>query len=120
MGGKLYKFKILFGFLASLFIWIVLLSQVIISSKKDEKYLLQPRGRYGIGYQDFFLINTNLCPDAFYQKGVNETDFTESNTQFCHEIALRIYYPSESIIAPGDLYYAPYLQVEHEWLKKQC
>lgn len=110
----------LFGLLSGLFIWMILLSQVVHASKNKTKYLLPPRGSYGIGYQDIFLTNTDLCPDVFYQKGVNETDFTASNTQFCHEIALRIYYPSQLKIAPGDPYYSPYLQVEHEWLKKKC
>ena len=29
---------------------------------QDNKYLLKPTGAYGIGYQDVFLINTDMVP----------------------------------------------------------
>ena len=35
---------------------------------QDNKYLLKPTGAYGIGYQDVFLINTDMVPRWYTEK----------------------------------------------------
>jgi dienelactone hydrolase len=70
-------------------------------------YLSQPQGKYGIGYKDIFVINNNICPDKFYSKGINEDDFSQNNVNYCHEINLRIYFPTNTLPHIGDKYYSP-------------
>jgi len=94
-------------------------SFALATSGIEDTYLLKPTGVYGVGYQDVFLLNTNICPDAFYQKNINENDFSPSNKRHCHEIALRIYYPSRKDIQLGDEYYAPYLTSQIDWFVKK-
>jgi predicted esterase len=83
---------------------------------QNNNSLLKPTGYYGIGYQDVFLINTDICPDAFYKKHANENDFSPNNDLFCHEIALRIYYPTHNILGLGAEYYKPYINDTNKWL----
>jgi len=83
---------------------------------QSSHYLLKPTGAYAVGYQDIFLINTDVCPDAFYKKGINESDFSPTNKQHCHEIALRIYYPTKDNTGLGAKYYEPYINDTNKWL----
>ena len=48
-------------------------------------YLSKPTGRYGVGFQNFHWINTNICPDPNYN-GKNNDDFSQNNKEFCHGI----------------------------------
>lgn len=102
---------------------IILLTSIytvcVFANNSQDGYLLTPNGNYGVGYQDVFLINTNICPDAFYQKNINENDFSPDNKKYCHEIALRIYYPSQNDLALNDERYAPSIIEENKWLAKQ-
>lgn len=85
-----------------------------------DSYLLNPNGNCGVGYQDIFLVNTDVCPDAFYHKGVNEVDFSPTNKNYCHELILRVYYPSHKALEqPGDEYYAPNLNESNKWMVKK-
>ncbi|MCK4869485.1 MAG: hypothetical protein KAS93_00065 [Gammaproteobacteria bacterium] len=68
--------------------------------------MLKPAGNYGVGYQDIQLTNKHICPDRFYLKNKNESDFSPSNKKYCHEIMLRVYYPSKKT-GLGGRYYAP-------------
>lgn len=70
-------------------------------------YLLQPTGKYGIGYQDISLTNPRLCPDYFYEHGLTTEDYSAENHQHCHEIMLRVYYPSMGGPQLGDDYDKP-------------
>lgn len=104
------------------FIILVLFScsvSAAADNAQSSHYLLKPTGAYAVGYQDIFLINTDICPDAFYKKGINESDFSRANKQHCHEIALRVYYPSEKTLNPGGEYYAPYLTSQIDWFTKK-
>ena len=86
-----------------------------IITSDDKTYLLKPTGNYRIGYQDLYLINDKLCPDKMYQKNVNESNF--ANSKFCHEIIVRIYYPSNERYSVGDLYDSTYLSEANKWYK---
>lgn len=80
--------------------------------------MLKPLGPYGVGYKDVHLINTGICPDVFYKKNLNESDFSNDNGLYCHEIAIRVYYPSHIQSEPTDKYYAPYLRARQKWLER--
>lgn len=80
------------------------------------QFLMRPTGKYTVGYQNLFITNPNLCPDKLYQKGINESSFT--NSKHCHEIILQTYYPSEQKIKSGDKYYQPYLLELNKLLTK--
>lgn len=85
---------------------LLLMSQMA-NATDTTSFLSKPTGKYSVGYQDFFVINPTLCPDKFYQKGVNESSF--ANDKYCHEMVIRAYYPSTQKINSGDKYYQPYL-----------
>jgi dienelactone hydrolase len=73
----------------------------------DSPVLIRPTGQFGIGYEDINIINLSVCPDGFYQSNVNEGDFSSNNPRRCHEISVRLYYPTNAKVQLGDLYYAP-------------
>lgn len=77
--------------------------------------LVKPTGNYGIGYQDIFTLNNNYCPDRIYQSLKNESNFSSNNHKFCHEIALRIYYPTNSKVMLGDKYFQPWMLESNKW-----
>jgi predicted esterase len=81
-------------------------------------YLLKPTGSYGVGYQDIFIINQEICPDAFYRKNINESDFSSINKKYCHECILRVYYPSLESHGQSNEYYAPFLIGMNRWIIK--
>jgi len=83
---------------------------------KGDSGLLKPTGSYGIGYQDVSLVNTTLCPDKFHIPNTNENDFSAENTKHCHEVMLRVYYPSQQKLSLGDRYYAPFMADMITWL----
>ena len=57
--------------------------------KDTNNYLHKPTGKYGVGFQDFYWINQNSCPDFNYN-GTNQADFSPDNKKHCHEIVARI------------------------------
>jgi len=89
------------------------------SGIQSSDYFLKPTGIYGVSYQDIFLINTDICPDAFYQENINDSDFSPNNTKHCHEIALRVYYPSQNELVLNDERYAPPIIETNKWLAKK-
>ncbi len=80
------------------------------SPRSGAVYLAKPTGTYGVGFQNVHLQDNTRCPDVFYQANVNESDFSSSNSNHCREIMVRIYYPSSTPVAHGNLYYAPLIQ----------
>lgn len=82
-----------------------------------EEILLAPSGKYGVGFQDFHMVNGAMingpyhCPgktDLLYIKNQNEKDFGKDNQiDFCREIMLRIYYPIDSKSLSRENYYPP-------------
>lgn len=74
--------------------------------KSNDTFLVKPSGQYGVGFADFHWINQNACPDIYYN-GKNSEDFSPENTDHCHEIVARIYYPTNAPVQLGDPYYLP-------------
>ena len=81
---------------------------------QDPTYLVKPSGQYSIGYHDLFWVNGTLnsngqyeCPnnqDPYYT-GQNKDDFAPDNqTDFCREVVLRIYYPTQKNNEVGNSY----------------
>lgn len=99
--------------IASIFYNIALANNV-----HNTNFMLEPTGKYGVGYQDIFLLNNEICPDAFYKKNINENDFSANNKKHCHEIVLRVYYPAKNTKALHDEYYKPYINDTINWLTK--
>jgi hypothetical protein len=81
-------------------------NRIILDITKQARFLYQPTGQYGVGYQDIHIINNNLCPDIYYS-GQNIQDFSPNNLTYSHEIMLRVYYPTSSINTLKEPYYAP-------------
>lgn len=88
----------------SLFLFFFKISS---SFSEGSPFLVQPTGSFGVGYQDVFVMNDKICPDKFYKKNRNESDFSLNNPNHCHEIILRIFYPSSTAPSLGSRYYAP-------------
>ncbi len=82
------------------------------SSNSSNNYLITPTGTYGVGFKDYDFINTNLCPDPLYSESTAQY-FSPGNTNHCHQLAARVYYPIlnkyESEI-PYDPYYIDSIQ----------
>ena len=91
----------------------------IIKNKQEIHYLLKPSGLYTVGFKDIYLINDKICPDAFYLSGQNENNFSATNKQYCHEINLRIYYPSNEKFGKNSTYYRPTVMNQINYYKKQ-
>ena len=81
---------------------------------QDPTYLVKPSGQYSVGYHDLFWVNGTLdsngqyeCPnnqDPYYT-GQNKDDFAPDNqTDFCREVVLRIYYPTQKNNEVGNAY----------------
>ncbi len=94
------------------------------NSPDNKQYLVKPNGEYSVSYHDFFWVNgdkkTDLSnnkmyyscpnnPDPFYN-GKNSADFNPNNqTDFCREVVVRIYYPTNKNNEMGE-YYKPLTQ----------
>jgi dienelactone hydrolase len=79
-------------------------NDVLNVEASNSHFLIKPNGKYSIGYQDIELLNTRICPDKFYQPDINDSVFNKNNTHHCHEILLRVYYPSSAEIKLGEKY----------------
>jgi len=107
-----------------LFILGLLLSIIGYSDQRNinalnlTNYLKQPTGQYGIGFEDFHWINQNACPDVNFS-GKNQEDFSPGNTEHCHEIIARIYYPTTIQSEPSSPYYPPLIDSQIQQFKQQ-
>ncbi len=87
------KFKIFFFvFLATIFCNC----SANTAESKTKHYLLKPSGEYCVSFEDIHLLNTTLCPDPNFN-GKNDADFSSGNKVHCHEIMVRIYYPTREL-----------------------
>ncbi|MCE3238712.1 MAG: hypothetical protein K0R24_1693 [Gammaproteobacteria bacterium] len=71
-------------------------------------YLASPTGTYHVGYVDYHWINNKACPNLFHNI-VSKEDFSKSNSLFCNEVWVRIYYPTNEI---GSSDYLPVIQLK--------
>jgi dienelactone hydrolase len=98
-------------FLLFIFIAVNAYCQTVNSETiAENQYLVKPTGPYQVSFKDYHYINTNICPDARYTSNT-QSYFSPDNGKFCHEIMVRIYYPSNNhTSAPYTTYYKPALQ----------
>ena len=90
-----------------------------LENKDTKNYLLKPSGSYNVGFKDLYIINNKICPDKFYSPGVNEKDFSHKNTNHCHEINARVYYPSQEKSIQSSKYYSPSVMSRISFYKKK-
>lgn len=96
----------------SFFIRLALSLAIAVCSKASAhtatNYLSPPSGKYAVSYEDLHLINDRICPDPNSQ-GKKE-NFLSLNKKFCHEIQVRLYYPTLSKAKHRNYYYAPFIK----------
>lgn len=77
------------------------------SNNTSTSYLVKPSGTYGIGYQPFYYINSNICPDPYYNEST-AASFSPGNTNHCHEFVASVFYPTNIVNnTPTTPYYLP-------------
>lgn len=97
-------------------IYGLLFSYSSLAKSPFTHYLLKPTGQYAVAFKDLHLVNHNSCPDLNSSKA-NQDDFSPENKKHCHEIMLRIYYPSNSKAHYDTPYYLPIINTELNTLK---
>lgn len=68
-------------------------------------YLVKPNGSYLVSSISYNWVNTNICPDPFYNK--KDDFFFQKNNKHCHIVNVRLFYPVSS---PDKLVYQNYYQ----------
>ena len=77
------------------------------NSGSSTTYLTKPTGAYGVGYQTFYYINTNICPDPYYNESTTAS-FSPDNINHCHEFVASVFYPTNAITSTATTpYYLP-------------
>ncbi len=71
------------------------IAQADTNIQEDSAALAKPTGNYGVGFQDFYWINDQVCPDPFYNSDTAKY-FRADNPTHCHELMVRVYYPTDS------------------------
>lgn len=90
--------------------------QITMADHLSINVLLRPSGQYGVAFEDLHWLNTNICPDLQFSEK-NENDFSPDNKRHCHELMLRVYYPTSINSDDASLYYRPTIEVEKSTLK---
>ena len=100
-----------------MFLSAILFSHTNMASQLTTHYLLRPTGQYGIGFKDFHWMNKNICLDPSFSIE-NKQYFGSNNKKYCHELMVRIYYPTTSKTYAKTPYYQPIVDAEQNTLKK--
>lgn len=87
-----------------------------MASQPITDYLSKPTGKYGVAFKDFHWVNHSICPDPFFSKAT-QNDFSSDNKKHCHELMIRIYYPTTFKTYAGTPYYRPIVEAEQKTLK---
>lgn len=101
----------------TIFLYAILFSHVAMASQPITDYLLKPTGQYGVAFKDLHWINKNICPDPNFSKK-NKEYFSSNNKKYCHELMVRIYYPTTFKTNANTPYYRPIVDAEQNTLKK--
>lgn len=91
-------------------------SHIIMANPSVNNVLLRPSGQYGVAFKDLHWINNHLCPDPQFSEK-NKNDFSHDNKRHCHELMIRVYYPTVLNSYDGSLYYRPTIDIEKATLK---
>lgn len=101
--------------LNSILLCCITFSHVIMATQVNN-FLLRPSGKYGIAFEDLHWINKNLCPDPQFSEK-NKNDFSPDNKQYCHELMVRIYYPTVLNSYAASPYYRPTIEANQNSLR---
>lgn len=93
-------------------------TSALVTGSAKNNYLSKPTGQYGVGFEDFHWINQNICPDPFFN-GKNKNDFSPGNSNYCHEVVVRIYYPTTDHHKPFAFYYRPFIEQREQDILSQ-
>lgn len=102
--------------LNSVLLGCITFSHIIMANQSVNSFLLRPSGKYGIAFKDLHWINNNICPDPRFSEK-NKKDFSHDNKRHCHELMIRVYYPTALNSYAGSLYYRPTIEVEQTTLR---
>lgn len=91
-------------------------NHILMASQSVPDYLLKSTGKYGVSFKDFHWINDHICPDPNFSKK-NQKDFSANNKKYCHELMIRIYYPTPFKTYDGTPYYRPIIKMEQKVLR---
>jgi hypothetical protein len=81
----------------------------------DNNYLLKPTGQYNVGFEDFHWLVKSICPDPNFD-GNNQKDFSPNNKNFCREMMVRVYYPSDMQSQFNTPYYQSFIKEQQKSL----
>ncbi len=111
------KSKIIIFIFCALLVLVGYSKNQIGMNQPNRSFLKHPTGPYSVGFEDFHWINHDACPD-FNFNGKNQDDFSSGNTKHCHEVIVRIYYPTTAHLQQGSLYYPPFISSQQDMLKQ--
>lgn len=99
---------------------IVLMSCITFSSttmagQSIPDYLFKYTGKYGVSFKDLHFVNDTVCPDPNFSKE-NLKEFSADNKNHCHELMIRVYYPTLLKTYSGTPYYRPIINAEQHIL----
>jgi hypothetical protein len=98
-------------------LFCILFSHIATASQPITDYLLKPTGQYNVAFKEIHWVNNTICPDPNYSKA-NQKNFSSGNKKYCHELMIRVYYPTTfNPHAGGSPYYRPLVSVEQNILK---
>ena len=103
--------------LNTIFLYAILFGHTTMASQPITDYLFKPTGKYGVAFKDFHWINNNICPDLNFSKE-NQQYFSSDNKKYCHELMVRVYYPTTFKTYAKTPYYRPIIDAEQNTLKK--
>ena len=74
---------------------IFLSSICVVAVADNSQYLVKPTGKYQVVAKQYQWINTNICPDYFYQES-HEWFYENTGGNHGHRVQVTIYYPTSS------------------------
>lgn len=102
--------------LNSIFMGCITFSHITNAAQPIVDYLAKPSGKYGVAFKELHWINDSICPDPNFSKK-HQKDFSPGNEKYCHELMIRIYYPTPLKTYRGTPYYQPIINAEQRALK---
>lgn len=94
----------------------IIFSHITMASQPITDYLLKPTGQYNVAFKEIHWVNNTICPDPNFSKA-NQKNFSSGNKKYCHELMIRVYYPTTLNINAGTSYYRPLVSIEQNILK---
>jgi hypothetical protein len=110
------KKRITIKILKNACLFCILFSHLAAASQPITDYLLKSTGQYNVAFKEIHWVNNTICPDPNFSKA-NQKNFRSGNKKYCHELMIRVYYPTTFNTSSGTPYYRPLVAVEQNILK---